>query len=203
MFKNSMRSPLPSLLQLLVLPLLMAACRGDAGERTDQTDEQVPRLPSTEMGTLSEDRVRLTLPWGSGSIRNQGVEGDSVGVLLSLTASSEAAFDRIMVEFAGPPSAVGYEIVPGDGPIEGCEGPASSSSVPGESWLNVRFVRLQSSREVAERISEGPELETIREVRLACADGSRLAFALRLAHPGRHRVTEAAGPSAVAIDVEH
>lgn len=192
-----------SFVLLAVIVLFNASCEREGGAEAEGAgSDALPELSPEELGAISADRVRLSLPWGTGIMRNRGVESDSVGTLLNVSVSAEQGFDRITVEFEGPASAVGWELQPATGPLEACDGEPVVSGPDPESWVNVQFVRLHAAPQAVEQLEASSGMPVIQEIRVACAEQDRVTLAIRRSGPGRHRVTEATRPNAVVIDLE-
>lgn len=193
-------------LVLALTALSLGAC-GDAEPPEEQVFEAPPvetqpppALSSDELGSLQADRVRLALAWTNGTIRNQGMEGDTVRSLIALSASSESGFDRITADFDGRGTLIGYEVRPATGPVESCGGsPAEGGDQP---WLNVRLSRLRASPAMVESLANSAGLGAIEEIRIVCVDEEAVEFSLLLSSAGGHRVVEVINPSALVIDVQ-
>ena len=116
------------------------------------------------------------------------------------SVSAHERFDRVELEFDGSGTFIAYLVERAEGPLSGCEGEVQAA--PEESWLRLRVNRLRGGG-LADDIEGSMEMAGIQEIRLVCEEEEALEWALRLSHPGWHRLIAVRNPSRLVLDVQH
>ena len=187
----------------LLLPLAVAC--GDA-RRAPPPDAADARAPSAGIAATADSaRDRTAADTGAFAGTTEPTERAGAGEVATLAAvrtARHAAFDRVVLEFAGdavPGHAVAYEAAPRD-----C-GSGDPVRVAGDAWLVVRLEPARAHTEAGEssidRRRLAPEGAALRELAVSCDFEATLAWVLGLDRRRPYRVLALESPARLVVDV--
>lgn len=161
------------------------------------------RVPDSQLGNLTREDLKLSLPWTRGTIRRSAPDSADTtsAIVASVSYSQVGGVDRMTVEFDSTGGLPDYEVSSSIAPLPRCASP-DTIPIQGQGLLKIRLQGTTADSAVTGPPTAHPKLDNVSTVYRSCLRPTSVEWVMDVRRATYYRVLEAANPPRLVVDVQ-